>query len=271
MVMQGLRSPVAMMGALCLLLVGCSREMMVTDNQAAQRATALAAHYGAAKAFTADMRIIAKPMEGDLLSFSVSLWSDSDGRLRMNGKKFNVHFLEGIIEPDNTFTAVLVREEAVVRGSLSDIAKAVAKGEAAGGATLSELSTISSVLRLGPLATASNWSYAKGEGKTLIGDIGDNRWVVDVKGQRVTHSTLKDQDGTPLFSLRFTHEKDFEHLIRAQGNHLSVADDDSTYLFRLQRFEAVPGISDTSMLLNVPGDWQQLSVQQFLDLLVAPE
>ena len=209
-------------------LVGCSREM-VTDRQAAQRAAALAAHYGAAKAFTADMRIIAKPMEGDLLSFSVAVERQQRSPAHEWQKILRVHFLEGIIEPDNTFTAVLVREEAVVRGSLSDIAKAVA-----GSPAVLYFPNYRRFQRaaFGPLATASNWSYVKDEGKALIGDIGDNRWVVDVS-QRVTHGTLKDQDGTPSFPAH--PRKDFEHLIRAQGNHLSVADDDSTYLFRLQR------------------------------------
>ena len=64
-----------------------------------------------------------------------------------SGKKFNVHFLEGIVEADDSFTAVLVRDKAVVRGKLQDIAKAVSQGEAAGGAAFSELSTISSVLK----------------------------------------------------------------------------------------------------------------------------
>lgn len=254
-----------------LFLSGCTRDTAPHDDQATQRADALAAHYGSASAFTADMRIIAKPVDGDLLSFSVSLWHDTDGRLRLSGKKFNVHFLEAIVEPTNEFTAVLVRDKAVVQGSLDDIANAVADGNAAGGAAFSELATISSVLQKGPLATATNWSFGKGDGEVLIGDIGEDQWEIDVKGMRVTNSTLKDRDGNRLFSLRYTHEKDFERLVRAQGSHLDVTGDDSTYLFRLQRFVAVPGISDSSMKLDIPMNWDQLSVQQFLDLLVAPE
>ena len=259
----------------CLLLSGCgSRDTEASSDEAALRAKAIAAHYGPTTAFTADMRIIAKPVEGDLLSFSVSLWGDSDGRLRLSGKKFNVHFIEGIVETDNTFTAVLVRDKAVVTGSLSDIASAVAKGEAAGGAAFSELGTISSVLKQGPLATASNWRFAdpaEGNDKLLVGDIGKQSWEVAFRGMQVTNSTLKDADGSRLFGLRYTHEKDFDRLIRAQGNHLSVEGDDSTYLFRLQRFASVPGVSDSSMKLNVPPDWERLNVEQFLDLLVAPE
>ena len=47
--------------------------------------------------------------------------------------------------------------------------------------------------------------------------------------------------------------------------------DDSTYFFRLQRFTSVPGISARSMRLDIPENLQELSVDQFLELLVAAE
>ena len=277
-IQMGWRS-LALLASLALLGSGCeradSKTVNANDASAAPRASALASHYGSCSAFTADLRIIAKPVEAEMLSFSISLWADTDGRVRISGKKFNVHFLEGMVDAEENFTAVLVRDQAVVRGTLQEIAAAVSQGEAAGGAAFSELATITSVLRNGPLASATAWRWgsAADGSETLIGDLGSvgQTWMVRVDGMKVKHSTLRNADGEPLFSLRYTHEREFERLIRAQGSHLDVVGDDSSYLFRLQRFNAVPGISDDSMALNVPEDWANLSIDEFLQLLVAPE
>ena len=84
-------------------------------------------------------------------------------------------------------------------------------------------------------------------------------------------AALRDTEDNKLFHLRFTHETEFERLIRPQGTHLTVQGDDSTYLFRLQRFTSVPGISANSMALEIPEDLPELSVEEFLKILVAAE
>lgn len=270
--LRPLFSPVFIGLALGIALAGCSRHPQGAD--AGARAQAIAGYYGHAETFTADLRVIANPSEGEMLAFSLSLWAPSDGRIRVSCKKFNVGFLEGMVEADGSFVAVLVRDEAIVRGQLSDIAAAVSDGSAAGGAAFSELATMTAVLRHGPLANANQWRWHANEaGEQLLrGTLSDDLlWEVSPRGQGASHSRLLNPTGDTLFSLRYTHEAEFERLIRPQGTHLEVVGDDTRYLFRLQRLVPVPGISANSLALTVPEQWRELSIEEFLSLLVAPE
>ncbi|TVR44543.1 MAG: hypothetical protein EA402_06670 [Planctomycetota bacterium] len=271
--------------AACLLSgLGCSRPQ---GGDASARAQAVAGHYGRSQAFTADVRIIVRPAQevdgaierGEMLSFSVSLWGTRDDRLRISCKKFNVPFLEAMIEADGSFIAVLVRDEALVEGNLRDIAEAVSRGDASGGAVFSELTTITDILRYGPLGRAGHWRWNEDQsrlrGVIAARDAKDAGaanwwWDVELRGNSVLSSSLLNHDLKPYFHLRFTHEQEFDRLIRAQGNHLEVAGDPSSYLFRLQRIAAVPSISASSLALNVP-EWPRLGIDEFLNLLVQGE
>ena len=125
---------------ICLLLSGCgSRDTEASSDEAALRAKAIAAHYGPTTAFTADMRAAAKPVEGDLLSFSVSLRDAAMVACASAGKNSTSTLSKASSKQTTPSPPYWFAIRRWLPTSLSDIASAVAKGvAAAGGAAFSE-------------------------------------------------------------------------------------------------------------------------------------
>ncbi|TVR11172.1 MAG: hypothetical protein EA401_11410 [Planctomycetota bacterium] len=252
-----------------LIASGCA---MAGRGEADDQIRNLRTTYGVATAVTADLRIIARPADGEMLAFNITLWAQHDGSLRMSCTKYNVPFLECIIAPDGSFEGALVRDKQRVSGTLQEIAAAVAAGDAAGGAAFSELLTMATILRLGPMVDADNWRWHDEKEHVLLGDLDGDKleWHLHLNGMNVSSASLV-ADGIPQFTMTFSHEREFERLKRPQGSRLSVRGDNTAYVFRLRNFAAVPGISATNMAFNAPEDWPHTTIEAFLEALVAPD
>lgn len=259
--------PLLILAALSLL-VSCKD---VRPDNADQLVTAMNAYYGSTEAFTADLRLIAQPAEGDRLAFNISLWVDRDGRTRLSAQKFNVRFLEGMVHGDGSFVAVLVRDEAVVKGHLDDIAAELADNETA--AAFARIEHIIRLLRHGPGAGLRRWTLDTSDETTVLRGAleADWEWRLALRGRTVNSGQLLNPAQEPLFALVFDHLQRFAEVQRPRLSELQIPDDEGLYLFRLYDLAPVPSIAASNMALTIPSDWPALSIRQFLDTLIATE
>jgi hypothetical protein len=281
--MNALRPAGALALAVALFaLVACSPSRPVEadpiDNAPAT-ARKLASHYGEAKACTIDLRIIAQPEGGSSLSFNLVGWLNFDGRVRISCTKAGVEFMEALIQSDGSFRALLTREKRVVRGSLQQLAAAIKKHDARGGEIFARLRTFTRDLRFGPIAEGNRWRVeeewvedAKGASHKvprLVADIdGGLTAAHEIADNQVKTRIISDRSGE-IYRLNYRNERLFDGLPRPSKTNLILPDDGSRYLIRLRALDRVPSISRTSLALNTPSGWQQMSIDDFLALLVA--
>ena len=104
----------------CMISNGCGTNGGGRAGQAADLA-AIMLPYGTAEQLTATLRLkLRRPAGQSSPTFTADVWIDRDNQMRLQATKLGVEFLDALIAPDQQFTALLVRDNEVISGSLSD-------------------------------------------------------------------------------------------------------------------------------------------------------
>jgi hypothetical protein len=199
---------------------------------------------GAAPVVVASLLITVRPAQGDGEMFTLRLWADAAGAVRLRAQKLDVDFLEALVEPDGLYRAWLPREAVATKGRL---------GGAEDPPLLRDLSLLLGEVRSGPLPPGvvvaagadGAWTWADGPTAVTLAFGADGL----PSGKRIA-----TPDGVELRRLGYARWNIFEGLQRPSAVELHVAGDDAVYAVRLKNLDTPPQISNERMHLTVPDD-----------------
>ena len=105
--------------------------------------------YGQAEQVTTTLVLRVRQPDRETLTFTADCWLDANNTIRLKATKMGIAFLDAVIHPDQTFTALLVRDDEVITGSLSDLAPRDNE-DAAAGSILINLAQFTAEAKTGP-------------------------------------------------------------------------------------------------------------------------
>lgn len=246
------RTTVAAWSLLAWLLVGCG--VPRTDPAPApDAAPALRQRLGPVAVFAAALLVRVQPAQGASETFTLRLWADVDGAVRLRAQKLDIDFLDARVDAAGAYAAVLVRERVATSGRL---------GGADDPPLLSELRLLLSELRHGPLPP---------EAAVAAGADGAWRWADPLGWQAEMRlagdglpaaKTLADGAGE-AWRLDYARWRAFEGLLRPEQVGLASERAGVRLTIRLRSLEPLPGISAERMRLEVPADAEAVSPGEF--------
>ena len=258
-------SRIACAGIALLALAGCtgaprSEVPTVGPDTAARRAEQAQAWHRGAGTITADLLVRLKPAGRDAITFTVNVWSPSDGRIRLQVSKVGVSGFDALIEPDGAMTVVSREDDVVV----DDLERVFAADLGAGAA----LARLVDELKLGPVPAATAFAA---EGGTLTGvdpATGLNFVIAFAEQpEQIASKTYRDAAGVERMRLEYARYKPFDGLQRPSLITIRIPARDGEFLVRVQDLNVVPAVSDGRMRLQVPADRPHLAFDAFLKRL----
>jgi hypothetical protein len=128
--------------------VGCSGD---GDARPASSIDTSAIHqrYGQTDQVTTTLVLRVRQPDRETLTFTADCWLDADNTIRLKATKMGIAFLDAVINPDQSFTALLVRDDEVITGSLGDLAPRNNE-DAAAGSILINLAQFTAEAKTGP-------------------------------------------------------------------------------------------------------------------------
>ena len=231
------------------------------------RVAELLTFHGRAETITCELLIRMKPANGDALTFQIFLWCPADGRIRLKASKLDVDFCEALVQPDGSFTAVLVRSHEVVRGNIKDISVLDAQGRPLGPPFLAYLALLVAEAKTGPIPDSG--ITAVGERSIQAKDATSGLTVgVDLNADN-TAATKRFYDAPGKESLRFDYSRyqQFDGLRRPAKLTVTVPNDPSEYGVKVRGIDVVPSIDPVRMKLETSQGLHEIKLMEFLDRL----
>lgn len=232
--------------AVCLLFAGCPDG----SREAGADPVGLRQRLGAAEVVAASLLVQLTPRQGEGELFTLRLWRDADGAVRVRAQKLDVDFLDALVRSDGAYEAVLVREGLATAGSL-DAADAPP--------LLSDLRLLLAELRDGPLprdavpaGDARLWRWREGERSVEL----------DLDRDGLPSAKRLNAGGTVVRELAYARWQDFEGLRRPSQVRLTVPGGDAMSV-RLKSLDAPPRISAERMALHVPAGAARVEPGEF--------
>lgn len=223
----------------------CSPRRTGWDDPAAQRqADALLRHYGLAGDLTAQLAARVVQPGVDPLSITIHVWAAADGRVRVAVRKIDVAVLTAVIAADGTVIAKAERTGGWYRGPAPDL--------------LEELHRLVAELRHGPLR----------HGVPVTADSAGGL-IQQQDGQLATLRLARGLVATKIWAdrtLTYGADKEFAGLFRSEQFSMQAKDGDELGA-RLVRFESVPAIDPSRLVLTPPPDAVWLDAAGFADAM----
>ncbi len=245
-----------------------------------RRAQELVNFFGQAENAVFSMYIVYRPPEKEHLSFSLTAWSHSDGRLRIRMTKLGVDFLEGLINDAGDFTGVLVRDKKVIRGKLDDImsklkeksdpkiAKEIEDASQNGAPLLAAIRLLRNEVCHGPI-NISDGKYSIGVNngiETLYFDLPHDFSAAAILGSRrrdpVAEKVMFNKNNKEVLRLKYDKLKELDGLQRMCKFSLIIPNDDGQYTLILRELDVVKHIQEKNLYLDVPA-YPEISIEDF--------
>lgn len=233
---------IALLLGILLLLAGCpdGRQPPPADP------VALQTRLGQAGCVAASLLVRTVPPEGEGEQFSLRLWADGEGRIRVLAQKLDVDFLAALVEADGSYRAHDPRSGTRTAGRL---------GATDDPALLRDLALLVGEARHGPVPpgatvrtdAAGAWRFAVAGGEAVVAFAAD----------------LPSGKTLPGRTLAYERWTTFEGLTRPSLVRLRVDGDPTTYVIRLKALDAPGAISAQRMTLAIPDDAVALEPAEF--------
>ena len=230
-----------------VLLAGCAD----TPRPSAPDLAGLRARLGLADVFTASLLVQITPATGDGEQFSLRLWRNSDGAVRVRAQKLDVDFLEALLRADGGYEALLPRERVATAGALASPDAPL---------LLRDLQLLLSDLRDGPLPRTV---VPTGEAGRLTWTETNWNYELDLAVDGLPSAKRLSADGVVQRDITYARWQAYEGLMRPSQVRLRVAGDDGVMAIRLKSFDTPPTISAERMALRLPDGVERVTPAEF--------
>jgi hypothetical protein len=219
---------------------------------------AIAAWHGQPQAVAAALFLTSIDPQGERTSVTLNLWHAADGRTRVLLTKVDHDVLSALISRDGSFTAYAPRSDRKTSGELTN--HQLPSG-------LADLRLLVAEIVDGPLPLGFV-AGSRDQSNILTGRSGSfqARVTIDPLSSEVREKTLSHSDGQLVYHLRYAGYKAFDGLHRPYKVE-ATANDGSSLIAYLRRFDALGTISAERMRLTIPESAQAVSPAEFLEHL----
>ncbi len=239
-----------MLVVLALGVVACTgpsvRPAVAPDAQALRQ------RLGLADTIAASLLIRIQPAQGDGELFTLRLWADVTGTVRLRAQKLDVDVLDAVVQADGSYRALLVREHVATAGTL---------GGPDDPALLDDVRMLLDELRYGPVPAAvvvtggaDTWSWRDPSGAEV---------VLGLAPDGLPTSKRLSTAGAILRSLDYARWQAFDELQRPSQVTLRSAGDGDVTTIRIKSLDTPPAISAERMALRLPEGTAQVDVAEF--------
>lgn len=223
-----------------LVLTACSDN----DQRDPVEIEQVSKRYGQTEQVTTTLVLRVRQPGKDTLTFTADCWLGGDNTSRIKATKMGVAFLDALIQPNQDFTTILVRDDEVITGALGDLAPNDENGNAAG-SILINLAQFTAEAKRGPIPPNTS-QQADGSFMADLGDGMTASLTLHADGFSVAEKTISYQ-GEPKFTVNYP-EKHYQAIdnrlwrpmradIEFPGKELSI----SVKVRDLQPLQELPG------------------------------